>query len=520
MEVDAPLPPEELLVTRRSRRSTAGNRMEAAMAEMELDELKDAEEDADYTNDKDEEDIFDADFESTDEEAQDDEAAGEAAAQEEEKRARKATRTRLEKATDAAHARNKATFDPQAAAAAPSKPRRRVALGGAVNAATGETIAERDGRRQPTVHRQSMRKHTVLNTSLTETRLKRSEEKKVSRKAFLFSALSTSSRHPRLPKRARAESRTMSQAELIARALDAEEGNIIQHRDYLKLEEEKRRRARVVRPTVDGPLVRWLSRVEEVKVVVPPPQPPAYNYNYGYAAGTTGGYVFPAYQPASAVAGPSSNPMNRNISSQTNLSPSSSTLPQPAYNPSNVPYRLSPGVPFIPYTPATPTTRIEKVARNYVVHEETQNPEILNAGRTNRSQNPSNLKPTWTATMTALFGSHVDWEDVKVYTGKGRPMSRPVQTCPLTGRAARYRDPRTGVPFADVGAYETLTRILNHEFVWSAEIGAYVRQEPPGNKTSSGYGGIGFFSFLFSLQRWCTPSYIGVVSDCAGTGAF
>lgn len=38
----------------------------------------------------DEEDIFDADFESTDEEAQDNEAVGELAAQEEEKRARKA----------------------------------------------------------------------------------------------------------------------------------------------------------------------------------------------------------------------------------------------------------------------------------------------------------------------------------------------------------------------------------------------------------------------------------------------
>jgi vacuolar protein sorting-associated protein 72 len=101
-----------------------------------------------------------------------------------------ATRTRLEKATDAAHARNKASFNPQAAAAAPPKPRRRVALGGAVNAATGETIVGRD---RPTAHRQSMRKHTVLNTSLTETRLKRSEEKKVSQdNAFLFAFHSSS----------------------------------------------------------------------------------------------------------------------------------------------------------------------------------------------------------------------------------------------------------------------------------------------------------------------------------------
>lgn len=92
-----------------------------------------------------------------------------------------ATRTRLEKATDAAHARNKATFNPQATTVPKPKPKRRVALGGAVNAATGETIAER-----PLGHRQSMRKHTVLNTSLTETRLKRSEERKVGLYRYLF----------------------------------------------------------------------------------------------------------------------------------------------------------------------------------------------------------------------------------------------------------------------------------------------------------------------------------------------
>ncbi|KAJ7674158.1 YL1 nuclear protein-domain-containing protein [Mycena rosella] len=462
MDVD-----EGPLVTRRSRRSTAGNRMEAAMAEMELDEsLKDAEDDEDYANGKDEEDIFDADFESTDEEAQDEEVAGEVAAQDEEKRARKATRSRLEKATDAAHARNKATFDPQAAATPRPKPKRRVALGGAVNAATGEAIAER-----PTAHRQSMRKHTVLNTSLTETRLKRSEERKASQ----------------APKKPRPEGRAVSQAELIARALDAEEGNIVEHRDYLKLEEEKRRRARVVRPAVQGPLLRWVSRVEEVKVVVPPPPPPVYGYGYpgyaGYAGGSSGGYSFPAYQPvmgATSHALPPNNLVNSTLSATASTTfPSISNSSYPSYRPT--------GSPYVPYTPPAPVTRTEKVARNYVVHEETQGTEIppsaTPAARSSTNRSVSTPKPTWSATMSALFGTHVNWEEVKVYAGKGRPMARPVQTCPLTGRAAPYRDPRTGVPFADVGAFETLTRLLNHEYVWAPEIGAYIRQEAPAHKS-------------------------------------
>ncbi|KAJ7726064.1 YL1 nuclear protein-domain-containing protein [Mycena maculata] len=455
-------PPVELLATRRSRRSTAGNRMEAAMAEMELDEFKDAEDDADFTNDKDEEDIFDADFASTDDEAaaQDDDA-GEAAAREEDKRAQKAKRSALEKATSLAHARNKATFEPSSP---PKKTRRRVALGGAVNAATGEAIAER-----PTAHRQSLRAHTVLNTSLTETRLKRSLAAKAAQ----------------TPKKPRAQGRVVTQAELLARALDAEEGNIVEHRDYLRVEEEKRRRARVVRPAVQGPLVRWVSRVEEVKVVVPPPPPPPPpSYGYGYTpAGSSGGYVFPAFQQPAAS------------TSTAPYIPSTSTFPSTAY-------RRSPAVGYAPYTatPPAPTTRTEKVARNYVVHEETQYPDLPPSASSNtagRASNPSipaarsstttrtqpaPPKPTWGATMTALFGSHVDWEEVKVYAGKSRPMARPIPTCPLTGLPAHYRDPRTGVPFANLSAFQTLTRVLNHEYVWSPELGAYVRQEAPVNK--------------------------------------
>ncbi|KAJ7650579.1 YL1 nuclear protein-domain-containing protein [Roridomyces roridus] len=402
---------DDFLVTRRSRRSTAGNRMEAAMAEMGAEELKDAEDDADFTNDKDEEDVFDADFESTDDEAQADDAAAETTVQDEEKRVRKANRSRLEKATDAAHVRNRATFAPQTAA---PKVKRRVA-----------TVEAIPGPSRPATHRQSTRIHTILNTSQTETRLKRSEERRAAQTI----------KKPR-------EVRTVSQAELIARALDAEEGNIVQHRDYLKIEEEKRRRARVVRPTVEGPLLRWVSRKEEVTMVVPPPPPPT----YGYAYGSGGGYVYPTYQP-------------------TNSQPSY-VFPPP--NSSSAPV----------YPAYTPVVHLEKVARNYVVHEQGQDPEILaSAGRNNARAPLSDAKPTWGETMTAMFGSHVNWEDVTAYTAKGRPMGRPVQVCPLTGRIARYRDPRTGVPFADVGAFEVLTRVLNHEYVWSREIGAYIHAQ-------------------------------------------
>ncbi|KAJ7219973.1 YL1 nuclear protein-domain-containing protein [Mycena pura] len=425
------VPVEELLVTRRLRRSTAGNRMQAAMAEMEFDELKDGEEDADYTNDKDEEDIFDADFESTDSEA-----AGETAAQEEEMRPRKAIRAHWEKAADAAHVRNKATFDPLASVEA--------------SAATSKR-----SRQRPTAHRQSMRKHTMLNTSLTETRLKRSEEKKAAQG----------------PKKPRPEIRTVSQAELIARALDAEEGNIVQHRDYLKLEEEKRRRARVVRTVVEGPLLRCVSRVEEVQTVVSQS-----SSSTTYAGGTGSAYAFSAYPQASSVAGGTSvNPLHNVLMGHARPPSASTTNAQTSNTVSNPTF----GGLYASYAPTVSVMRTEKVARNYVVHEETRSLGLppSASGRSANTRAQIVPKPTWGATMSALFGSHVNWEEVQVYVGKNRPLSRPIPICPITGRAARYRDPRTGVPFADVEAFQTITRLLDHEYVWSAEIGAYVRQE-------------------------------------------
>ncbi|KAF7375065.1 Vacuolar protein sorting-associated protein 72 [Mycena sanguinolenta] len=432
MDVNAP---EELLATRRS--PPEHRRMEAAMAEMELDgSLKDAEEDADYTNDKDEEDIFDDDFESTDEEAAD-EAAGELAAQED-RRARKARaiRTRLEKATDAAHARNKATFNPQATEAPRPKPRRRVALGGAVNAATGETISGPGGEQRRTAHRQSMRKHTILNTSLTETRLKRSEEKKASQ----------------APKKARAEVPTISQAELIARALDAEEGNIIQHRDYLKLEEEKRRRARVVRPTVQGPLVRWVSRVEEAKIVIPPPPPPT--YNYGYTAGGNGGYVFPAYQP---VPGPSSNPMNNTVSS----------------SPANVPPVASSSI-----TPYRPQSRhsIYPVHPSGACDAHRESRAELHYSRGNAKSRDSNR---WAHQSQSKFRQH------ETYLGRNndsfiwlaRKLGR--REGVFRQRAAYIATHTNVCPLRTWAHTRPSHEFLNHEFVWNPEFGAYVRQEQP-----------------------------------------
>ena len=59
-----------------------------------------------------------------------------------------------------------------------------------------------------------------------------------------------------------------------------------------------------------------------------------------------------------------------------------------------------------------------------------------------------------------------------------------MQICPITGKAAKYLDPRTNVPYADLEAYRVLSKVLRHEYVWSPSLGCYVSRE--GSVFSSG----------------------------------
>ncbi len=89
-----------------------------------------------------------------------------------------AARSQLDKVTAAAHARNKATFNPQIAeTSAPktpavSKPKRRVSMGVVVDAETGEVMES--GKRH------SLRRNTLMATSISEIRARDEQEKKVS----------------------------------------------------------------------------------------------------------------------------------------------------------------------------------------------------------------------------------------------------------------------------------------------------------------------------------------------------
>ena len=262
--------------------------------------------------------------------------------------------------------------------------------------------------------------------------------------------------------------RRLTQAELIAQALDNEEGNIIEHRNYLSQEEEKRRRAQVVRKSISGPVLRFISKVQNVELPVdassaqPSGTSSAQETNVprNFSVDTPHTLDSTSHQPIFMNCVLPTNPSVQSFDNTIGQSPISSIEP-PLQEP--------------------PQIRTEKVAKNYLIHELGQTTGIS--------------RPSWENTMRTVFGDHAQWETLQVYTSKNRPYgkyywcfcilihslyisytfvsARPVVRCPITGRVALYCDPRTGVPFANQYAYDTLTRLLAHEYIWDNELQCY-----------------------------------------------
>ncbi len=311
------------------------------------------------------------------------------------------------------------------------------------------------------------------------------------------------------------KTRAPAQAELIARALDMEEGNIKEHRNYLTDEEEKRKKARLVRATVEGPLLRWVTKAEHIKVKtepppapVPPPAPippptlpivPVSQYAYHfppYSAPSTAPAIYSTPFPnaprpvTSFYHSPQTSGFPPSYSSQNPYGYNYYTPPPPLQSSSACPSQPPAFVAAAPpLPPPEPIEVTQTVSKCYVVHE--------------NSQEEDATKPLWKDTMAAMFGDHVKWEDLKVYTGKGRPIcalhpcqmiyiyyskfivARPDQKCPITGQIARYRDPRTGVPFANARAFDVLTKVLAHEYVWSDALGCYTAHQDQISQTET-----------------------------------
>lgn len=59
--------------------------------------------------------------------------------------------------------------------------------------------------------------------------------------------------------------------------------------------------------------------------------------------------------------------------------------------------------------------------------------------------------------------------------------------CPISGEIAKYRDPCTAVPFANLDAYRVIKSCLDNQMNWSSTLGIYLGNLPSANGTPEGW---------------------------------
>ncbi|GAA5978162.1 hypothetical protein JCM10908_004253 [Rhodotorula pacifica] len=398
----------------RSRRSNAGARMAAliedeAAAGIEADEMFKEEENDEEFAQKEEKDEFDSDFGSTDEgegDEEDDDEAGERKLQREAKEAKKtkAARKAAAAATQPVASTSASTLDGDGDE--PPKKRKRVAVDPAFLAP----------------QRESTRRTAVQIRKQVQDRAKESEQRKAT-----------------APNRSRKATITLTQADLIAEALETEETNRAALLAFYAAEEDRREAERIagMRYEIIGPKLTFLSRVQdridkgkgkEGEQVEKGRRRMIEVLGETGQKGWKGGVGDGDESEAPTVNG--GQPVNGGVSSSSSLAG--------ILNP------LDPNV-----SPAAPPEP-EEYARNWLVFDN------FEGGRAEE--------------LEAIFGDHVDWS---------KPAALPVRAtkrdqCPITGLPARYRDPQTLTPYATLAAYHAIRAMVDSQaFVWSESLGAY-----------------------------------------------
>ncbi|KDQ17516.1 hypothetical protein BOTBODRAFT_143920 [Botryobasidium botryosum FD-172 SS1] len=534
--------------------------------EFEAEELfEEVEDDQDFVSNPDEEDVYESDFQSTEEESDGDDAlAGERQVEQEAKAARRLARQKLDKSGGVSGIRT-ATKRPPAerpndettdTAIAPAK-KRRVSMGVVMDAETGEIIDS--GKRQST------RTATMANKIELETKIKDAEQKKAA-----------------LPKRPKAPTRAKTQDELIRDALETEEKNVVSLREFLTQEEEKRKQAKIERLKIEGPILRWISRaemreprpvVEVITASTPAPVPPApppvpAKPKFATPAAKAPGDVFlanlqkaKAASSAAFAAPKAPSTQNPYTLLSANAGAAHRPPPPPAYNPQlyahpsqSIKWNTPTPAPSVSRSDPLPATSSVAPARSgqsasglatssagqpgprdtlisssstvstsVAVHPHTTpqreahppSESVVSSMRQSTSSMsdnaplkstepiprassapPSRVKETqnyvvletgsrgWKDDMGALFGRHVEWSQLKVVSTRNRPITRRVPQCAITGLPAQYRDPRTGIPFANAVAYKTISGLLDHRYVWSQELQCYIGDADRGEGAS------------------------------------
>ncbi|KAH7260079.1 YL1 nuclear protein-domain-containing protein [Fusarium solani] len=154
--------------------------------------------------------------------------------------------------------------------------------------------------------------------------------------------------------------------------------------------------------------------------------------------------------PVTASPAPKPPPAPATSSSTTDAAPKD-ILPQPASKPSDLPAKTpntdpsaAPNPPSAEPQPPQPSTG----ARNAMVFQNFDNNALKD--RTIQTQ--------------IIFGRKMN----------KLPKPSPAPLCVITNHPARYRDPRTGLPYYNAYAYREIQRLIRNEYRWSCALNAWV----------------------------------------------
>ncbi|SPC66456.1 related to VPS72 - component of the SWR1 complex, required for vacuolar protein sorting [Ustilago sp. UG-2017b] len=488
------IPASDLMVTSRSKRSTAGNRLKQLLdQELERDEIfTEVENDIDFEANENEDgvDIVDSDFDrDSDDDARaavEDESEGEREIEAQEKvdksKRRAAVRAAggiINRPAAAAAAIRKPPAPPGAGEGGREAKRRRISFApDTPSPSTSSSVLEVGSRR-----RTSARSATVQSKLQVESRLEEAEQRRAAQPVKVVQKKKAS----------------LTQDALIAEALEVEEENRESLRRFLEQEEERRAKQRQRKERIEGPFVRWVSAGMRVRVVQEEGKKEGENQvnaastdpNAGLqrkdavqdgkadrgeemASGARLQSQQGSAEVKQAVAGDSDATMQEpgkevaseqasaSTSAPQNETPTDGTCaPQPASISSltldpvlavrkeAVSIRSSTGSKPILCNPTLNAPRRELQARTLLTLE----------------RRPREF--SWLDEYASIFGSHVDWSCYPYVPSRNRPVKPRQSICPITGLPAIYKDPRTGIPYANALAYKVITRVLEGGFVWS-----------------------------------------------------
>lgn len=472
-----------MLVQERARRSNAGNRMQELLArgEFEADDMfLEAENDVEFEAREEEPDIVDSDFDgnSTEEESDEDVEAEESIAREE-KRQRKAAKPAV-----------RTLAQPKGPSApAPARPRAPRTMPSVV---------------PPGGVRSSSRRSTVENKMATQTKLQEAEARRASVRA-------------RPAKRVK----HLTQDALIREALEMEEENTQSLLHYLEQEEERKARQRQAgKKHMSGPFVRWISvgldqnifNSIEVRDAKAKKEPPSEERENALPQGTEAQAAreiperttpLPTEEagpePDSGAAEPRTEAPNESREAPNEVAEPHSEAPNEAterHSEAPIESREAPNEATEPHTEA-PIESCEAVQPPSLAcsepnesAQETHPPLApshapMEPAASTDPDTPSStektartilslhgLEPgaTWVDEFRYLLGDHCAWDRLPFVPSRNRPYRPRQSTCVITGLPARYRDPRTGIPYATTEAYATIERVLRGEYVWTGSV--------------------------------------------------